>query len=380
MSTLFKLVTKLGKLQKQFNSFVTMKMKKQAIASLLKMLGVEKMIESIEKTEILNPHRQSVIIPTDYEYVGIRFSKLSELYSLEDTFYTKKTTLWSQNKFDIECHMENSKGKFYDDNEGALCHCDICGTHLKVYGVYYHQKTNSYIRVGETCMSKLDNNQIEKFRFQFDTLKRQKGYPKAFELLRQNNLEVAIDYFLNIENDPSFWLHEQDDPNYKRTDPSWMKFILVPQCNYLDNQATWLKEKLIKIYDLIRSVAKNGKISESQVEYIKNILDSIERINKKIESEKSELTGTPFEGRGEVSGQIISTKIYSNPDSNEYKMLILDDRKFKVWITIPANIVREYEGKIDSLKGLNITLSCTLKSTKDKGFAYGSRPSKAEVF
>jgi hypothetical protein len=202
-------------------------------------------------------------------------------------------------------------------------------------------------------------------------------------LLRQNNLSQAGDYFKTIENDPSFWLHEQDNPSYKLTDPKWMKFVLVPQCNYLDNQPRWFKEKLIRLYDLIRSIAKNGNISESQVEYLKGILDSVDRMNTKIESEKSELIGIPFEGRGEVSGQIISTKIYTDSytgDVTDYKMLILDDRKFKVWVTIPANIVREYEDKIDTLKGLNITLSCTLKSTKDKGFAYGSRPSKAEIF
>ena len=112
------------------------------------------------------------------------------------------------------------------------------------------------------------------------------------------------------------------------------------------------------------------------------------------------------EGRVVVTGEITSAKVVSGDYGDSYKVLVKDDKGFKVWCSLPkAQVDEAYDAwyaensesvhmygnavwflgtgyadeKQGGVKGRRITFTATLKpSDDDKSFAFGSRPTKGE--
>ena len=78
-----------------------------------------------------------------------------------------------------------------------------------------------------------------------------------------------------------------------------------------------------------------------------------------------------LDGRHRFSGVLLGTKSVENDYGYVTKMLVLDDRGFKSWGTLPSAI---YEIE----KGDRIKFDATLQvSDKDECFGFVKRPSKA---
>ena len=83
------------------------------------------------------------------------------------------------------------------------------------------------------------------------------------------------------------------------------------------------------------------------------------------------------EGRQQVSGEVVSVKTednrYARYGPATVKMLVRDDRGFKVWSTAPSSLLDE-----PSLKGRRVTFTASLtRSGDDEHFGFGKRPTKA---
>src|SRR4029077_14660378 len=89
-------------------------------------------------------HRPSEIVPADYEFIGCElvpgpFGPMGIPGERER----------------IQSHMKRTGGHYSKHEHGGNCH--ICGSVNLVYSIlYYHAKSNSYIRMGEDCARKLD--------------------------------------------------------------------------------------------------------------------------------------------------------------------------------------------------------------------------------
>jgi hypothetical protein len=79
------------------------------------------------------------------------------------------------------------------------------------------------------------------------------------------------------------------------------------------------------------------------------------------------------EGRNVVTGTIVSTKVVESQYGTAYKMIVLDDRGFKVYCTQPSAIS-------EAGRGDRVSFTATLsRSDDDPTFGFGSRPTKASA-
>lgn len=84
------------------------------------------------------------------------------------------------------------------------------------------------------------------------------------------------------------------------------------------------------------------------------------------------------EGKCEITGRVLSTKwsssSYNGVSRSDKKMVVLDDRGFKVYGTVPSSILT------DAKRGSRVRFTATNEvSEDDETFGFFKRPSKAEV-
>ena len=98
------------------------------------------------------------------------------------------------------------------------------------------------------------------------------------------------------------------------------------------------------------------------------------RIAARIDAEAAEPKAEVPSGRMAVTGVIVSTKLVENMYGVTLKMLVKDDRGFKVFGTVPASIEDE------ASNGSRVTFTATLERSRDDvNFGFFSRPAKATV-
>ena len=99
-------------------------------------------------------HRPSVIQPEDYDFIAVLYHGPS-LQVEADTLCARQI---------VREHLARTGGRFSSHEHGGSCH--ICGASAHYLGVFYHKKTNTYIKCGEDCAEKLDfaTNEYNIFR------------------------------------------------------------------------------------------------------------------------------------------------------------------------------------------------------------------------
>jgi len=119
-------------------------------------------------------------------------------------------------------------------------------------------------------------------------------------------------------------------------------------------------------------------------------------VRKTIESRAAkEATKTPVvEGRIVLTGKVISTKAVEGDYGTSYKMLVEDNRGFRVYGSIPSSLWNEVEflgdyrknawdeteGVMTKLKGMEVTFTATVETSRDdKAFGFFKRPTKAAL-
>jgi hypothetical protein len=83
------------------------------------------------------------------------------------------------------------------------------------------------------------------------------------------------------------------------------------------------------------------------------------------------VTAPVQEGRGVITGTVLSVKWQENNFGGSYKMLVQSDSGWRVYGTVPSGLGTD-------IKGLRVTFTATVEA-KEANFGFFSRPTKASV-
>jgi hypothetical protein len=233
----------------------------------------------------------------------------------------------------------------YRSGPGSSRQCGHCGAHIRYAALMVHTKVKEYIYVGETCLF----NRFEQTKEEFQRVRqaailkgqlheKQQRIAKLFE---DHPLLIWLTYADQIENSYGYVNGFLSDLNYK--------------------------------------LHQYGELSERQIAAAKRtIIEDTEKNDARIARKTAEAaepkTAAP-EGRVTVTGEIVSIKTYDGymHGTVSVKMLVKDDRGFKVWSTLPDSIWQ-------AEKGNRVTFTATLTlAADDPYFAKAKRPTKAEI-
>ena len=138
-----------------------------------------------------------------------------------------------------------------------------------------------------------------------------------------------------------------------------------------------------------------GKLSENQCEAVLKCIDGqAERQAKWDAKQKSEHAAAESieNGKQQITGEILTVKTKDGFYGLEIKMIVKDDRGFKVWGTVPRKLLdAAYDATIDSaewdgkchlqwLKGQRVSFSANLEASEnDAKFGFYKRPTKVSL-
>ena len=115
-------------------------------------------------------------------------------------------------------------------------------------------------------------------------------------------------------------------------------------------------------------------------EYAQKQAKWTEEREQRIEEDKKNAKPIPTElneGRHTFRGEILVTKWQASDYGDQLKMLVAEERGFKVWGTAPNALWNDHEG---SVKGMTVQFDATLTiSEKDECFGFYKRPTKVSV-
>ncbi len=215
--------------------------------------------------------------------------------------------------------------------------CQHCGAHLRYCCIFRNTVNGELIVVGETCAEKrmgLTLDQLE--------IDRQKAKNQAIETRAWRAAQIST------------WL-EAD-----RTREDLLK---------------WLGEQSYDEFysSLLRHFRENGSLTEAQEAAAwKSKARQAAWETKK--AEEAALAQPAPEGRLQVTGEILSTRWVDSQFGSTKKMVVKAEGGFRFYCTVPSSISG------DAQVGSKISLTVTLeRSRDDETFAWGSRPSKAEI-
>ncbi len=128
------------------------------------------------------------------------------------------------------------------------------------------------------------------------------------------------------------------------------------------------------------SLVEWGSLTPKQVDAVVAAAQS--ELAKRAAYEAAESVPT---GRVAITGEILSTKIVESQYGSTLKMLVRDDRGFKVWGSMPSAIQGGYNDETDLVddgadKGDRVTFTAAVEpSDDDDKFGFFKRPTKAAI-
>ena len=120
------------------------------------------------------------------------------------------------------------------------------------------------------------------------------------------------------------------------------------------------------VFSIEIQLHRYAKLSDKQVNLLFSIAERDTENRARWDAEAAELAPVP-EGRIEIEGKILSVKEKDSQYGLTLKCLIMDDRNFKVWGTVPGKLKNAQAGD-------RIKIRATVKRSKDDGFGFYSRP------
>ena len=148
-------------------------------------MGVMPVYVYMSTTIRTDSHRPSAIVPDNYEFVACEHIKTEGDPGLCEYQNEQRET--------IRAHMANTGGTYSRHEHGGNCH--VCGSVNLIYSIlFYHEPSNSYIRVGEDCAQKLEmggTREMSAFRAAMrNALEAQAGKRKAQAILADKGLSA----------------------------------------------------------------------------------------------------------------------------------------------------------------------------------------------
>jgi hypothetical protein len=271
-------------------------------------------------------HGKAQLVPADYEFEGYFDSATPQFeVGLGVEFYASMMAAYRAERAAVEKQVEPY----------SLNTCRHCGAAIR-HAVIYRHKSGEYIVVGETCarerMSLTTHDDV---------------------VIRSGKLAaIAREQKAKVHAGTIAWIAENAD--------LWERMKVARGDSF--------------VADLTRAVVKYGSLTDRQFAAIGPALEKIEEWTVPGAACEVNFSGEPApEGRVEIEGEVISVKWQENQWGSTPKMTVAVDAGFKVWVTVPDAI---YSVE----KGQRVKFTATLtQSDRDPRFAFGKRPTKAEV-
>lgn len=314
-------------------------------------------------------HRPSAIDPEAYEFVGVEYQRVDDIVG--------GAMMLAEERRKITAHKERTGGTYSRHEHGGNCH--VCGAHCIYTALFYHPETNVYIRTGFDCADKMHMGDKQLFRaFKrsiHDARLNMAGKAKAMAMLDDAGLSRAWELYL-LDEDPT------DEPIRECHCKRWEG---CAKCDY-----TGIKPNswgiLCSIVDGVRTY---GNLSDKQIDFLRKLVHTVDNWDQikaereaKQKAERDAAEPCPT-GRVEIIGKVASTRVQEGNFGTEYKMLVIDDRGFKLWGSIPSclQLFEDAEGRQRALdKGDRIKFTGTIEPSKDdEKFGFYKRPAKAEL-
>ena len=224
---------------------------------------------------------------------------------------------------------------------GGGSNCGHCGTHIRYGALMVREDVKEMIWVGETCLdARFSLNQAdfqylrETSRLNRDRMTR--AEKKAMFLADNKNATMLMEYEASVDAIPTF------------------------------------------LASLAMQLDRNGFLSEKQLAMIPSAIQKDKEASARLierETQKQELLNSGVqapEGKVTVEGEIVGFKVTENDYGTVCKMIVKVEAGWAVYVTQPANLEVE--------KGDRVRFIATLtQSPTDPLFAFGKRPTKAEV-
>lgn len=223
--------------------------------------------------------------------------------------------------------------------------CDHCGARLTYYAILKHVPTHTLIRVGETCLG----NRFERSSSEFHALRKQAELDRAAQRVKKTRA-----LFFAVHAPDAETVYEWCDERVCNGEYGWegMRHRFVSKINREGETS----EKFLRA--MMRDMARTERRDAERAE------------RDRIEAENS---APVVEGRGPVEGVVLGTRWQESDFGDTKKMLVRDDRGFKLWGTVPSAI-------LEVAKGDRVRFTAKAeKSQDDETFGFYSRPTKAEV-
>lgn len=238
--------------------------------------------------------------------------------------------------------LEVSRRLAATDRLGRSVHqCHHCGARIRYFSILKHVPTGDYIAVGETCMS----DRFELATAEFHKLR------KAAELDRQaRRIREAVAEFVQANPD--------------------LAFMGVKKFEERQAQMPETSRENSFIHDVASKLNQYGSLSERQVAAVRTAVARDAERAAALATREVEVFAPVVEGRIVITGEVLSVKWQDSDYGGSLKMLVKDDRNFKVWGTVPSSIEVE--------RGNRVTFTATVEQSKDdETFGFFKRPSKA---
>ncbi len=287
----------------------------------------------MKRTDI---HRPAAIVPSDYIEIA---------YLPHEVDFGNASFIIAQQQR-IQAHMKQTGGLWSTHEHGG--NCDVCGNaQAMTHVIFHHVPSNTYVRVGEICASKVamnfDRSAFTHFvKSAAEARERRAGLQKAQTLLADYGLSEAWAVYDRLET---------------RERADWAN--------------TWKSatsaEKLI--HDIVSKFVRYGSISEKQQAFLGKLLGDIsgqaDRMSARAletakRRETSKYVGTVGE-RYEGEARIVFSKFIEtegNYYSSGYTITVMEDAQGNslVWFGVG----------FDAAKGDTITFRATVKGHEER--------------
>jgi len=231
----------------------------------------------------------------------------------------------------------------------------VCGSVNAIYTVlFYHQKTNTYVRMGQDCAQKCemgDERAFKAFKAGIDDARKlHAGKTKAKATLAEFGLDRAWTVYEETLKIGAFVAQKEE--------------------------AT--------IFDLVGKLISYGSLSDKQTDFLRGLLTRIDtRAERMVQREQERASAKPCPtGRLDITGIVLSVKETESDFGPCIKMTVKSDDGWVCYGTVPSNLSLFQDGDVQrGLKhGDRVTFTAALTpSDRDNKFGFFKRPTCAKL-
>jgi hypothetical protein len=344
-------------------------------------------------------HRPSAIDPEAYRYWG-----WDVLWPASGDGLGEIMMIAENRKMNAE-RLRAEGLRYSGHRHGGSCH--VCGANARYVVIYLHEASRELIRVGEECAERMEMGRegfaaLKMARKRVgDWRKAKAGYRKAAGILEAAGFPERVWEWYDGRFELDVWHGRPEEPRESEIDWDGMpspsrRFGSMAEFeaaydDYKRDLAAWRREKGISLRDeakiredegilsdMIGKLIKYGSWSERAESFALLLWDRLlkaeERAKERAEkrAEERAVAADAPSGRVAIEGRVLKVESRESVYGIVDKMLIKDESGWMGWVSRPSGADFERGDKVRLVASWEV-------SRDDPKFAFGKRPSKAEL-